>query len=200
VLTVRRMRCGSKFGVSVSRTITQLNGMTGLGGEVSKLVFVVGVFLALALGAALLEKSRKRAQSSHFEGQVQPARLMHDQELALYRTLVTAFPDQLVFCQVALSQIVGLRTGAPRALTNRYFRLVADFVICSQNASPIAVLELDGRLHRKARQTDRDSRKDAVLNAAGIPVFRISSTKLPDAQELRALVSYPAPARQPVTV
>lgn len=153
-------------------------------------IVVIGIVLGIGLVLAeLLRSSQRRASGVNFEGQVYANQLLNKAGLTLYRTLLKACPECLVFSQVALSQLIGLRRGAPRALTNRYYRLVADFVICDQEGKPIAVIELDGRWHDSTRQSERDGRKDQILGAAKIPIVRLKPASIPEAAELRACIS-----------
>ena len=55
--------------------------------------------------------------------------LLSKSEQQLHRRLLQAFPQHLIFSQVALSQLIGLNPGAAWSTRNRYGQLVADFVI-----------------------------------------------------------------------
>ena len=157
-------------------------------------MYIIAIAVVLSLGLVFLKllhskNIRPRYRGVTFEGCVHARRLLNKTELALYRRMLEAFPEYLVFSQVALSQVVGLRRGAPRTITNSYYRLVADFVVCDQEGVPIAVVECDGPWHESASQAERDDRKDHVLAAAGVQVVRIKSASLPEPKDLRARIS-----------
>jgi very-short-patch-repair endonuclease len=49
-----------------------------------------------------------------------------------------------------------------------------DFVLCDlHSTAPLLVIELDDRSHARARSESRDRFKDAVLKAAGLPIYRV---------------------------
>ena len=133
---------------------------------------------------------RKRSGATGLPVAAKP--LLSPAERALFPRLVQAFPGHVVLAQVALSQflvVTQLTSNAARqSVFNRFRQLVADFVICGQDFTAIAVIELDDRLHSRPVQRERDQRKDAFLRAAGIKVVRIPVARLPVDAELRELV------------
>lgn len=124
---------------------------------------------------------------------VHAKRVLHEREQVLYHRLRRAYPAQVVLAQVAVSQIVDTTRGKhSTAVFNRYSRLVADFVVCAPDFTPLAVFELDGRSHDAPARRDADARKDAVLAAAGIPLIRLNSRAANDEVDLHA--AFPPPA------
>jgi very-short-patch-repair endonuclease len=77
------------------------------------------------------------------------------------------------------------------AVLNRYSRLSADFVICSRDCAPLAVAELDDASHQRSASRVRDAKKDAVLAAAGIRLFRWHVRSMPDVVRIRQEFSQP---------
>jgi hypothetical protein len=120
--------------------------------------------------------------------------LLSQPEQQLYRRLVRAFPGHIILAQVALSQllVVTRRDAAAGAqsISNSFRQLVADFVVCAPDFTAVAVIELDGRTHRRDAQRERDQRKDSFLQAAGIKVVRVTVADIPNEQELKALVAF----------
>ena len=115
--------------------------------------------------------------------------VMSEVEQQLFRRLIEAFPEKLVLPQVQLCRFVEVRNVPGRmAVLNRYSRLSADFVVCNVNAAVERVVELDDRSHRRETARSRDAKKDAVLNAAGIPIVRFQVRAIPSAGSLRRLV------------
>lgn len=121
-------------------------------------------------------------------------RILSEKEQALFRRLTRAIPGHTVLAQVALSQMIGVKKGSNyTAISNRFCRLVADFVVCQPDFSVLAVVELDDRHHDHRRQ-GADRRKAEVLAAAGISVIRVNGAALPSEQELaRMLTTNSAP-------
>lgn len=154
--------------------------------KVSHFTLITVALIAIPL-LALLGRPRLARWRNPFEGVVQSQELLNEAEVRLYRLLREAVPECYVLPQVALSQVIRLRRGAPRELFNRYDRLVADFVVCTAQFTPLAVVELDGRTHQRRRQKERDRRKDQVVLAAGLKMFRIRARgRWPSAFEIRA--------------
>ena len=103
----------------------------------------------------------------------------------MYNQLRTTFPDYVILAQVALSRVVTVKRGYPvREWNNRINRMSLDFVVCRKDSSVVAAIEIDDRSHFRADAQTRDAKKDAVLQAAGIPLFRWQARRLPDKAEL----------------
>jgi very-short-patch-repair endonuclease len=124
--------------------------------------------------------------------------LLSRAEQVLYGRLVRAFPGHVVLAQVALSQLLMVDRAqagsSAQAVRNRFQQLVADFVICAPDFSALAVVELDDRSHQRDAQIERDQRKDAFVQAAGLKMIRLSVADLPNEAALRALVAAVPPA------
>jgi very-short-patch-repair endonuclease len=151
------------------------------------LASIVVISVVLALLAALGNKKEAGEQWPVF-----PKRLLSENEQNVFRKLARAMPEHLVFAQVAVSQLVGVRKGANfTAVFNRYSRLVADFVVCRRDFSVLAVVELDDRQHDHPRRQEADRRKTEVLGAAGIRVIRLNGAALPGEDELVRQIAEP---------
>ena len=110
-------------------------------------------------------------------------------EQVLYWRLCEACPGHVVLAQVTFAQLLEVEKGANRiAVFNRYRRLVADFVVCTQSFSVVAVIEVDDGMRRTPGRADADARKSGALGAAGIPLMRFNAHKLPTSGELRSLL------------
>src|SRR6202040_1122724 len=92
--------------------------------------------------------------------------------------------------QVALSQLAEVRADAPnrQALQNRFFRLVADFVLCRHDFSVVAVIELDDSYHAARDRKDADQRKAKAVESAGLRLVRIPAGPIPSEAALRELI------------
>ncbi len=119
-------------------------------------------------------------------------------EQVLYGRLVQALPDHIVLAQVAYSQLLAIRKGGDaRTLRNRFDRLVADFVVCREDFVVIAVIELDDRAHDSPQKQQLEQRKAVFLETAGVPLYRMNGSELPDAAAIAQLIGSSAPARIP---
>jgi very-short-patch-repair endonuclease len=62
----------------------------------------------------------------------------------------------------------------------------ADFVICTKDATVLAVIELDDSSHQKDRRKATDNKKERALVAAGIKLIRWQARELPDDAVIRS--------------
>lgn len=154
-----------------------------MGAESLALALVL-LFVCVAVVAALRKK-----QNVPGKWPVYARPVMSEAERQLFRRLIQAFPEKLVLPQVQLCRFVEVQNVPGRlAVLNRYNRLSADFVICNAEAVVERVVELDDRSHNREIARNRDAKKDAVLNAAGIPVVRFQAKAIPSTGDLRRLV------------
>jgi len=113
-------------------------------------------------------------------------------EQQLYRRLIDAFPQCIVLCQVAVSQLVTVVPGPGRqAAFNKISRLVADFVLCTMDFAVIGIIELDDSSHAPARRQNADRNKSEALIAAGYTLVRFQTSKLPTVVELQGELPMP---------
>jgi len=112
---------------------------------------------------------------------------LHVVEQELYWKLRLSIPSYSVLPQVALSQIV---TPVPhiKQAWNPIAQKVVDFLVLRRDFMPLCVIELDGRHHLEQRQRAKDEKRDAALNAAGIPVIRWTMRTIPSSEEILAMV------------
>jgi hypothetical protein len=130
---------------------------------------LLGVVMALALSVP----SRFRERHAAREWPVYSRPVLTDSERAFHARLLEASPGHQVLCQVQLCRFVEVEAVPARyAVLNRYNRLSADFLICDRSFRPLLVVELDDASHARPAQRVRDTKKDAVLAAAGVPVVR----------------------------
>jgi len=100
---------------------------------------------------------------------------MTDREQVLYHRLREALPDCLIFAQAQLSQVISVkyRTKNPQAWLNKISQKSVDFVVCQQDSSVLAVIELDDKSHNNAKQARRDADKSKALKDAGVKLIRV---------------------------
>jgi hypothetical protein len=167
-----------------------LNGLSG--------AFVRYGLPALALCAVLAWISarlglRKRRRQAQLRPQRQPERAnpaplntvpvssrrpLTAFEERMFAALTAALPECVVLAQVAFSALI---TTDDRAHRNRFDRKVADFVICSRQMTPFAIIELDDRSHRG--KAAADAQRDALMLNAGYHTLRYAG--IPSVEQLR---------------
>lgn len=107
--------------------------------------------------------------------------LLSQPEQVLFHRLVKALPDHIVFAQVQVSQVLGVKKGVNfYEWHNRINRLSYDFVICNKDGSVTAVIELDDKSHESKERIEVDKRKDRATASAGIRMIRWHVKSMPD--------------------
>ena len=149
--------------------------------------------IALIFAVLLVVGFKLRKPSTKANGwAVKARRPVSPVEQQLYRRLIDAFPQCIVLCQVAVSQLVSVTPGPGRqAAFNRIARLVADFVICTADFSVVHVIELDDSSHAAADRQNADRNKSDALAAAGYSLVRFQASRLPTVAELQAALMVP---------
>lgn len=119
--------------------------------------------------------------------------LLSRPEQVLFKSLLEAFPDHHIFPQVSLNQIVQVQPDiiqqSKRAkLFNMINGRVVDFVVCNKDFSVNFVIELDDKSHLSSNRKKSDAKKEAALSSCGVRLVRYSVSRIPTADELRALL------------
>lgn len=100
-------------------------------------------------------------------------------EEKMFFALTAALPECIVLAQVSFQALLDTPKLAYR---NRFNRKAADFVICSKQLTPIAVIELDDASHNTKANQDAD--RDAMLRNVGYQTIRYR--KIPTAEQIKA--------------
>jgi very-short-patch-repair endonuclease len=109
---------------------------------------------------------------------VTPRRPLTAFEQQMFAVLTAALPECVVLAQVAFSALI---TTEQRSHRNRFDRKVADFVICSRQLTPFAIIELDDPSHRGREAAD--AQRDTMLRNAGYHTLRYQG--IPPADQIR---------------
>jgi hypothetical protein len=173
-------------------------------------IFLLVLLISLVAGKALLiskrkTRSRKPAPISELwqldekEDDVQKVWVKDDEawpfyakklltkpEQILYFRLVEALPDYVIFSQVQLSVMLGVKGWKNYGWLNRINRMSSDFVVCSrQDFTIIAAIELDDSSHGRPERQAADRKKDKALTVAGIHIIRWHVRNIPTVQAIR---------------
>lgn len=147
-------------------------------------VVVVVVVVAALLVAVVVKKG---ADASDTPWPFYAKKPLSNPEQVLYFRLCQALPEHIVLAQVGLSRILGVKKGNNFGVWfNRINRMSADFVLCSKDASIVAVIELDDASHEKADRQAADAKKDKALSSAGIRILRWHVKSIPDEAAIKA--------------
>ena len=113
-------------------------------------------------------------------------KLLTQPEQILYHRLVKALPDYIVLAQVQVLQVLGVKKGWRfYEWHNRINRLSYDFVVCTQDSTVIAAIELDDQSHEKTSRQITDEKKNKASFDAGLRLIRWHVRSIPDEQAIR---------------
>lgn len=146
-----------------------------------KLILSSLVLISVVILIAILN-GKQRAPG---KGAYKSKGLLTENEKEFFGRLKQAFPDHHVFTQVALGALL---QPAVRQDSREYYRIrgtfsqkIADFVICDDALRVVAIIELDDRTHN----SEKDAKRDAMLNQAGYKVYRWNSRNKPAVDDIR---------------
>lgn len=155
-------------------------------------LIMLGVMVAAgAVGIAVLKA--RLAVRGELAANFKAKPLLTANELEFLGRLEAAMPELRFLTQVAMGAL--LDPAVPRSDRKSYYRLrgmfsqkIVDFVAQNRHdGSVLAIIELDDRTH----DPERDSRRDAMLAAAGYRIVRWNSKNKPDAAHIRAGLALP---------
>jgi hypothetical protein len=107
-------------------------------------------------------------------------------EQVLYFRLKSVLPEHIVLAQVQLSRILGVRKGHNfRAWYNRINRMSVDFLVCKQDSTIAAAIELDDSSHNRYDRQIADAKKDKALTSVSVRIIRRQAKKLPNETEIK---------------
>ena len=150
--------------------------------------FLLLMIVLVIIGAIVVAKGKKADGDTPWPFYAKKP--LTNPEQILYFRLCKALPDHIVLAQVGLSRILGVEKGNNFGVWfNRINRMSADFVLCSKDATIVAVIELDDASHYKAGRQDTDNKKDKALSSAGIHVVRWQVKSLPAEAAIKATFS-----------
>ena len=154
------------------------------------LLFVVLIVVGLAIFAVYMAKKNRSSENlDEKPPYFRKKTLLNEKEQVLFHRLVEAMPNCYVMAQVRLADIIGVKKCKNwQAWFNKVNRKSVDFVICNKSLEVLACIELDGKMHEQENRQKADKDKDAVLNAAGIPIIRIEANKLASIDEIKSLL------------
>ena len=152
----------------------------------TQLLLAVALLAGIVLAWALLGKRPAKPRLPYTK---RPS-LLTAGELRFYRVLLRAVPSEMmIFVKVRLMDVVAVADDAWRELGSRGSGMHVDFVVAdSATLGSLLVIELDDKSHWQTEAKERDAFKDAILDAAGVPVLRVRAAGRYDVAELRAKI------------
>lgn len=151
-------------------------------------IFLLLLIIVIAVIGVLITKSK--FGKDHEIWPFYPRKPLSNPEQILYFRLLNALPDHIILAQVQLSRFLGVKKGNNfQSWLNRINRLSADYVICSKDASVVAVIELDDASHNNSKRQQTDSKKDKAIRDAGLKIIRWNVKAIPNEEEIKNLVA-----------
>lgn len=152
------------------------------------------LLLALPLVLLLFIVTRRRKPAATSYPYAATGSLFTANELSFLRVLERAAPESRIFGKVRLADVIGVHKGLPKSEWQRAFNRITskhlDFVLCDPEDLRVrCVIELDDKSHQRADRRARDAFLEAALQAAKVPLVRVSSRKAYDVTALRALLA-----------
>lgn len=119
-------------------------------------------------------------------GQYRARALLTPTEKDFFFQLRSAFPDELIFIQIAFSALIEPTTWSWRRQGDfgRISQKRCDFAVCSQDLALLAVVELDDGSHN----LEKDTHLDGLLSCTGIRTIRFDCRDRLTVQQIRAAV------------
>lgn len=117
-------------------------------------------------------------------------KILTQPEQILYFRLMQALPNNIIFAQVQLSQILGIKKGYNyQSWLNRINRMSVDFIICNKDSSVVAIIELDDATHSLEKRKKADQKKDKALEAANVKIIRWQAKAMPNIEAIQSIFS-----------
>lgn len=150
-------------------------------------IVILVLVVAVAVVLALLAKHKLRGATDDGPWPFYACKTLSPPEQVVYHRLCKSLPENIVLAQVALSRFLRVKKGNNfQKWFNRINRMSADFVVCAQDSSVLAVIELDDSTHEGADRKAADAKKDRAITAAGIRIVRWNVKAIPDDTAIRA--------------
>lgn len=151
-------------------------------------IYLVLLIIVIAVISVFLGKAK--LLKAHEVWPFYPRKPLTNPEQILYFRLLNALPDHIILAQVQLSRFLGVKKGNNfQSWLNRINRLSADYVICSKDASVVAVIELDDTSHNNSKRQETDRKKDKAIRDAGLKIIRWNVKSIPNEDEIKNSVA-----------
>ncbi len=151
-----------------------------------KLLILITAIAIIGLWALNKTKKNKENEIEIFPFYAKKSVLTKVEQI-LYFRLIKALPEKIILAQVQLSQLLGVKSGENfYKWHNRINRMSCDFVVCNQDTSIIAVIELDDATHQREDRKAADAKKDKALNSANIRIIRWQAKELPNEETIKS--------------
>lgn len=152
------------------------------------MTYIIVIVLLVVFGLTTLLKLQSGGAGSDL---YKPKSLMTANEQEFFQRIKAALPEHHIFAQVSLGALLQPNVKGDNrkyySVRGTFAQKIADYVVADRDLKVVAIVELDDRTHK----TDKDGKRDAMLEQAGYTVIRWNSKKKPTTEEIAAKISSP---------
>lgn len=151
----------------------------------NKNIIIFEIVIALiAIGIAIISIIKKKKDMDIWPFYAKKP--LSKPELILYYQLIDALPNHMILAQVQLSRVLSVKKGFNFGeWHNRINRMSLDFLICNEDSSIVAAIELDDKTHEQESRKKADAKKDKALKSANIRIIRWNVKAIPNSAEIK---------------
>lgn len=158
--------------------------------SLSSLIILIAIFLIVLTALSFVNKAKGGTGDEKLYKQKS---LLTANEIEFFNRLTQALPDHYIFPQVSLGALLQPNvSGKDRkkfhSIRGTFAQKISDFVICTRDIKVIAIVELDDKTHN----SEKDAKRDAMIEQAGYRVIRWNSKTKPTLDEIRQRIEMPA--------
>lgn len=129
-----------------------------------------------------IQKKSKPIKRSAPSKNLVAKKVLTKDEITMFEALKKAYPNEIILVQVSMNAFM---TTQDISIRNKFNRLYVDYLIVDDDYQPIVSIELDSHYHTYI--TDKDKRRDELINSIGVPVIRFK--QIPDIKSIRKVLS-----------
>ncbi|MGN5048525.1 DUF2726 domain-containing protein [Aeromonas sp. 23P] len=158
--------------------------------SLSSLIILIAIFVIVLIALSFVNKAKG---GSGDEKLYKQKALLTANEIEFFNRLTQALPDHYIFPQVSLGALLQPNvSGKDRkkfhSIRGTFAQKISDFVICTRDIKVIAIVELDDKTHN----SEKDAKRDAMIEQAGYRVIRWNSKTKPTLDEIRQRIEMPS--------
>lgn len=147
------------------------------------IVFIL-VIIAVLVAVALVAMKNKGLGGKSLRYKSKPLLTANEKEFFL--RLKRALPNHIILTQVSMGQVMQPAVSrqqdgrAYMSIRGTFAQKSIDYAVCNEELEIVAIVELDDRTH----SSDKDGKRDAMLEEAGYKILRFNSKKKPTEAEI----------------
>lgn len=116
-------------------------------------------------------------------------RPLSTQEIDVFVRLRDALPNKIILARVQLPHFIRTTEREYREWVDQLTERYADFLICSEDCRPLAVIELENTTLRPSQRKPRDEVLERAVLSAKIRLFRWKYSEIPSRDAIRTAMN-----------